>query len=52
MYSLGKGQVLKVEATDPESKNDMVSWARRAGHEILRVDEGPGTYTFYIKKNT
>ncbi|MHB8845202.1 MAG: sulfurtransferase TusA family protein [Nitrospirota bacterium] len=50
MDALGKGQVLKVEATDPGSKNDMAAWARRTGNELLRVDEGPGTYTFYIKK--
>jgi tRNA 2-thiouridine synthesizing protein A len=52
MDSLKKGQVLKVEATDPGSKNDMASWAKRTGHEILRVDEFPGMYIFYIKKNT
>lgn len=50
MDSLVIGQVLKVEATDQGSKNDMAAWARRTGNEILRVDEGPGTYTFYIKK--
>lgn len=50
MDALEQGQVLKVEATDPGSKNDMAAWARRTGNEILRVDEGPGMYTFYIKK--
>jgi tRNA 2-thiouridine synthesizing protein A len=50
MNSLGKGQVLKVETTDPGSKNDMAAWARRTGNEILKVDEGPGMYTFYIRK--
>jgi tRNA 2-thiouridine synthesizing protein A len=52
MDSLGKGQVLKVETTDPGSKKDMASWAKRTGNEILRVDEGPGTFIFYIKKTT
>ena len=45
------GQVLKVESTDPGSKNDMASWAKRTGNEILNVEEGSGTFTFYIKKN-
>lgn len=48
--TLTKGQVLKVETTDPGSKNDMNSWAKRTGNEILGVEEGSGTFTFYIKK--
>jgi tRNA 2-thiouridine synthesizing protein A len=51
MDSLGNGQILKVEATDPGSRNDIVSWAKRTGNEILKVDGGPGMYIFYIKKN-
>jgi tRNA 2-thiouridine synthesizing protein A len=49
--ALKKDQVLKVETTDPGSKNDMASWAKRTGNEILKVDEGSGTYTFFIKKS-
>jgi tRNA 2-thiouridine synthesizing protein A len=48
--ALAKDQVLKVETTDPGSKNDMASWAKRTGNAILNVEEGAGTYTFYIKK--
>ena len=48
--SLSKGKVLKVETTDPGSKNDMASWAKRTGNEILKVDEGAGAFTFFIKK--
>ena len=48
--ALSKDQVLKVETTDPGSKNDMASWAKRTGNEILKVEEGAGTFTFYIKK--
>jgi tRNA 2-thiouridine synthesizing protein A len=48
--ALSKDQVLKVEATDPGSKNDMASWAKRTGNEILKVEEGSGSFTFYIKK--
>jgi tRNA 2-thiouridine synthesizing protein A len=48
--SLSKGQVLKVETTDPGSKNDMASWAKRTGNEILKVEEGSGSFTFFIKK--
>jgi tRNA 2-thiouridine synthesizing protein A len=48
--SLSKGQVLKVETTDPGSKNDMASWAKRTGNEILSVEEGSGAFIFFIKK--
>jgi TusA-related sulfurtransferase len=48
--ALSKGQILKVETTDAGSKNDMASWAKRTGNEIVKVEEGSGTFTFYIKK--
>ena len=50
--ALSKDQVLKVESTDAGSKNDMASWAKRTGNEILKTEEGSGTYTFYIKKTS
>lgn len=49
--AMSKGQILKVETTDPGSKNDMSSWAKRTGNEILSVEESSGVFTFYIKKN-
>ncbi len=48
--ALAKDQVLKVETTDPGSKNDMASWAKRTGNEILKMEEGSGSFTFFIKK--
>ena len=48
--ALSKDQILKVETTDPGSKNDMASWAKRTGNEIVKVEEGAGSFTFYIKK--
>jgi tRNA 2-thiouridine synthesizing protein A len=50
LSSLAKDQVLKVETTDPGSQNDMAAWAKRTGNEILKVEQGSGTFTFYIKK--
>jgi tRNA 2-thiouridine synthesizing protein A len=47
---LSKNQILKVETTDPGSKNDMALWAKRTGNEILKTEETSGTFTFYIKK--
>ncbi len=51
MEALSKNQVLKVESTDAGSKNDMASWAKRTGNEILKVEEGSGTFVFYLKKD-
>jgi tRNA 2-thiouridine synthesizing protein A len=48
--ALSKNQVLKVESTDAGSKNDMTSWAKRTGNEIVKTEEGSGLYTFYIRK--
>jgi len=47
---LSKNQILKVETTDPGSKNDIALWAQRTGNEILKTEETSGTFTFYIKK--
>ena len=52
METLSKDQVLKVVSTDAGSKNDMSSWAKRTGNEILKVEEGGGTFTFFIKKTS
>jgi len=48
--TLLKDQILKVETKDPGSKNDMTSWAKRTGNEILKIEERSGIFTFYIKK--
>ncbi len=48
--ALSRGQVLKVMTTDPGSKNDMASWAKRTGNELLKQEESSGSFTFYIKK--
>ena len=50
--AMAKGQILKVETTDPGSKNDMNSWAKRTGNQILNVVEGTGVFTFFIKKTS
>ena len=51
LESLDLDKVLKVETTDPASKKDLASWARRTGNELLRIDEHSGTFVFYIKKS-
>lgn len=50
LESLDRDQILKVETTDPASKKDMDSWARRTGNVLLRIDERSGAFAFYIQK--
>jgi tRNA 2-thiouridine synthesizing protein A len=47
---LQSGEVLKLTATDPGSVNDMASWARRTGNELMAHTEQAGVHTFFIKK--
>jgi tRNA 2-thiouridine synthesizing protein A len=44
------GQVLKVEADDPASEEDITRWARRAGHQVLKFEKSGNLITFWIKK--
>ncbi len=37
-------------ATDPGSVNDMASWAKRTGNDLVEHTEEGGKHTFYIKK--
>ncbi|PWW81157.1 MULTISPECIES: sulfurtransferase TusA family protein [Prosthecochloris] len=48
--SLQSGDVLKMMATDPGSVNDMASWSKRTGNEVIEHVEEGDIHTFYIKK--
>lgn len=47
--TMKKGEVLKVQSTDPGSSTDMISWANRTGNEILETEQSEGVYTFYVE---
>ncbi|HEB49751.1 MAG TPA: sulfurtransferase TusA family protein [Desulfobulbus sp.] len=47
---LNSGEILKVDGTDPGSRNDIPGWCERAGHEYLGEKEESGYISFYIKK--
>jgi tRNA 2-thiouridine synthesizing protein A len=47
---LEAGQVLKVEADDPAAEEDLKSWARRTGNEILKIGKEGAIVTFFIRK--
>jgi len=48
--SLNTGEILKMTATDPGSVNDMASWAKRTGHELVSHTEVSNVHTFLIRK--
>ena len=47
---MNSGQLLKMTATDPGSVNDMDSWSKRTGNELVSHAEDAGVHTFMIKK--
>jgi tRNA 2-thiouridine synthesizing protein A len=43
------GEILEILGTDPGTKNDLPSFAKKAGHEFLGLKEDQGFTRFYIK---
>jgi len=48
--SMESGQILKMIATDPGSKNDIAAWATRTGHELLSGDQTDEGFVYFIRK--
>ena len=46
---LVSGQTLKVIATDAGSQRDFRTFARLAGHELLREENDAGTYCYWLR---
>ena len=44
------GQVLIVLADDPAAEDDISSWARRLGHEIVKMEKNGNEIHFEIRK--
>lgn len=47
---LASGAVLKVTATDAGSQRDFRAFARLAGHELVREEEGGGVFRYWLRK--
>ncbi|ACL16982.1 sulfurtransferase TusA family protein [Methanosphaerula palustris] len=47
---IGVGQVLKMEADDPAAEEDILRWAKRTGHEVVKFEKIGGVMTFYIRR--
>ena len=47
---MASGAVLKVIATDAGSQRDFRTFARLAGHTLLREEDEAGVYRYWLKK--
>jgi tRNA 2-thiouridine synthesizing protein A len=43
------GQIIEIMGTDPGTKNDLPSFANRAGHEYLGEKDDEGFTRFYLR---
>ncbi|MEG5265665.1 sulfurtransferase TusA family protein [Pseudomonas sp. JDS28PS106] len=50
LNGLASGAVLKVTATDAGSQRDFRTFARLAGHDLLREEVEAGVYTYWLRK--
>jgi len=44
------GEILKVLSTDPGSKRDFESWAKKTGNTLLEISESDDIFTYIIRK--
>ncbi|MCJ7445604.1 MAG: sulfurtransferase TusA family protein [Methanotrichaceae archaeon] len=44
------GQILKVEADDPAAEEDIKRWAKRVGHEVVKLEKSGNVIVFWIKR--
>lgn len=47
---LSPGSILEVISTDPRSKDDLSTWARQTGNEMVKTEENESMIRFYIRK--
>jgi len=44
------GEILTILADDPAAEDDIASWARRHGHEIVKMEKNGNEIHIEIKK--
>jgi tRNA 2-thiouridine synthesizing protein A len=51
LRELWPGAVLEVQVDDPDARQDVASWCRLSGNELVALVEEPaGLLTFYVRK--
>jgi tRNA 2-thiouridine synthesizing protein A len=51
LVEMGRGQVLRIRATDPGAVKDFQAFARQTGNELLSSSADGGEYVFFLKKH-
>ena len=44
------GEILTVLADDPAAEDDISNWARKLGHEVIKMEKNGNEIRFEIKK--
>ena len=44
------GEILTVLADDPAAEDDISNWARKLGHEVIKMEKNGNDIHFEIKK--
>jgi TusA-related sulfurtransferase len=44
------GDLIEVESSDPGSRVDIPAWVRKAGHELVEVEDAEGFTRFIVRK--
>jgi len=50
LQGMKSGEILEVLGTDPGSKNDIPTFCKKGGHELLGYEDLPEGYTRYLIK--
>ena len=50
MDSMDQGEILKMNSTDPGSKNDVTSWIASTENELLSMEQDGEKLIFFIRK--
>ncbi|MFN8474659.1 MAG: sulfurtransferase TusA family protein [Anaerolineae bacterium] len=50
LREMAPGQVLEVRVDDPAAIDDMASWTRLAGHELVQTVQEGETIRFFVRK--
>lgn len=50
LREMAGGQILEVRVNDPTAREDIASWCRLSGHELLAAEESPALLHIYLRK--
>lgn len=51
LQQMSDGQILEVRVNDPTAREDIASWSRLSGHELLaEIEETPQVLRVFIRK--